>query len=241
MVIPSAVLSWQARVYSQSMRLRLRKAGCSSCTEQLTVSLAGVPISISSLWFSSLPGLLRYWGGGALTLCLFYHVQHVPFFCLILLITRFLHLQCLLNVVCISFQNVFIAVIIETFAEIRVQFQQMWGTRSSTTSTATTQVSFWRDDHHSFSLRHPILKAVTSWETLLEWDAATWYYGRAVGERFENTNVEDQSQNSHPRLWLWWRSSLKSHAWLQHETNIANHAYCGPLIWFQDHKSTKAC
>lgn len=37
-------------------------------------------------------------------------------------------------------QNVFIAVIIETFAEIRVQFQQMWGSRSSTTSTATTQV-----------------------------------------------------------------------------------------------------
>ncbi|GAB1299202.1 Sodium leak channel NALCN [Apodemus speciosus] len=36
-------------------------------------------------------------------------------------------------------KNVFIAVIIETFAEIRVQFQQMWGTRSSTTSTATTQ------------------------------------------------------------------------------------------------------
>lgn len=34
----------------------------------------------------------------------------------------------------------FIAVIIETFAEIRVQFQQMWGSRSSTTSTATTQV-----------------------------------------------------------------------------------------------------
>ncbi|EMP29769.1 Sodium leak channel non-selective protein [Chelonia mydas] len=36
--------------------------------------------------------------------------------------------------------NVFIAVIIETFAEIRVQFQQMWGSRSSTTSTATTQM-----------------------------------------------------------------------------------------------------
>nr|DBA33104.1 TPA: hypothetical protein GDO54_000834 [Pyxicephalus adspersus] len=35
-------------------------------------------------------------------------------------------------------KNVFIAVIIETFAEIRVQFQQMWGSRSSTTSTATT-------------------------------------------------------------------------------------------------------
>ncbi|XP_056895404.1 sodium leak channel non-selective protein isoform X3 [Takifugu flavidus] len=37
-------------------------------------------------------------------------------------------------------KNVFIAVIIETFAEIRVQFQQMWGSRSSTTSTATTQM-----------------------------------------------------------------------------------------------------
>uniref|UniRef100_A0A8C4QUY6 Ion transport domain-containing protein n=1 Tax=Eptatretus burgeri TaxID=7764 RepID=A0A8C4QUY6_EPTBU len=37
-------------------------------------------------------------------------------------------------------KNVFIAVIIETFAEIRVQFQQMWGSRGSTTSTATTQV-----------------------------------------------------------------------------------------------------
>ncbi|XP_072434162.1 sodium leak channel NALCN isoform X3 [Chiloscyllium punctatum] len=37
-------------------------------------------------------------------------------------------------------KNVFIAVIIETFAEIRVQFQQMWGPRSSTTSTATTQM-----------------------------------------------------------------------------------------------------
>ncbi|XP_041934301.1 sodium leak channel non-selective protein [Alosa sapidissima] len=36
--------------------------------------------------------------------------------------------------------NVFIAVIIETFAEIRVQFQQMWGSRSSTTSTATSQM-----------------------------------------------------------------------------------------------------
>ncbi|XP_048095984.1 sodium leak channel non-selective protein [Alosa alosa] len=37
-------------------------------------------------------------------------------------------------------KNVFIAVIIETFAEIRVQFQQMWGSRSSTTSTATSQM-----------------------------------------------------------------------------------------------------
>ncbi|XP_032878993.1 sodium leak channel non-selective protein isoform X2 [Amblyraja radiata] len=37
-------------------------------------------------------------------------------------------------------KNVFIAVIIETFAEIRVQFQQMWGPRSSTTSTTTTQM-----------------------------------------------------------------------------------------------------
>lgn len=45
------------------------------------------------------------------------------------------------NFFCLYSQNVFIAVIIETFAEIRVQFQQMWGSRSSTTSTATTQVT----------------------------------------------------------------------------------------------------
>lgn len=49
--------------------------------------------------------------------------------------------NCVCKCVYIFFlQNVFIAVIIETFAEIRVQFQQMWGSRSSTTSTATTQV-----------------------------------------------------------------------------------------------------
>jgi len=36
---------------------------------------------------------------------------------------------------------VFIAVIIETFAEIRVHFQQMWGSRSGTTDSDTSQVS----------------------------------------------------------------------------------------------------
>jgi len=37
-------------------------------------------------------------------------------------------------------KNVFIAVIIETFAEIRVHFQQMWGSRGGTTDSDTSQV-----------------------------------------------------------------------------------------------------
>jgi hypothetical protein len=37
-------------------------------------------------------------------------------------------------------QNVFIAVIIETFAEIRVQFQQMWGSRGGTADSDSSQV-----------------------------------------------------------------------------------------------------
>ena len=37
-------------------------------------------------------------------------------------------------------QNVFIAVVIETFAEIRVQFQQMWGSRSGTSDSDASQV-----------------------------------------------------------------------------------------------------
>uniref|UniRef100_A0AAR2LNY6 Sodium leak channel NALCN n=1 Tax=Pygocentrus nattereri TaxID=42514 RepID=A0AAR2LNY6_PYGNA len=49
-------------------------------------------------------------------------------------------------------KNVFIAVIIETFAEIRVQFQQMWGSRSSTTSTATTQKLMRSSVFHMFIL-----------------------------------------------------------------------------------------
>ncbi|XP_038870118.1 sodium leak channel non-selective protein isoform X3 [Salvelinus namaycush] len=49
-------------------------------------------------------------------------------------------------------KNVFIAVIIETFAEIRVQFQQMWGSRSSTTSTATTQQLMRSSIFHMFIL-----------------------------------------------------------------------------------------
>lgn len=38
-------------------------------------------------------------------------------------------------------KNVFIAVITETFNEIRVQFQQMWGVRSSITNKTASQVS----------------------------------------------------------------------------------------------------
>lgn len=39
-------------------------------------------------------------------------------------------------------KNVFIAVITETFNEIRVQFQQMWGVRGSITNKAASQVLF---------------------------------------------------------------------------------------------------
>jgi hypothetical protein len=38
------------------------------------------------------------------------------------------------------FQNVFIAVIIETFAEIRVQFQQMWGSRGTPSDIEATKI-----------------------------------------------------------------------------------------------------
>lgn len=37
-------------------------------------------------------------------------------------------------------QNVFIAVITETFNEIRVQFQQMWGERGTIQTQSTAQV-----------------------------------------------------------------------------------------------------
>ena len=36
----------------------------------------------------------------------------------------------------------FIAVIIETFAEIRVQFQQMWGSRGGATKSDSSQVGY---------------------------------------------------------------------------------------------------
>jgi hypothetical protein len=38
-------------------------------------------------------------------------------------------------------KNVFIAVITETFNEIRVQFQQMWGVRGHITNSSASQVS----------------------------------------------------------------------------------------------------
>lgn len=40
----------------------------------------------------------------------------------------------------------FIAVIIETFAEIRVQFQQMWGNRAQETKLNQNQVLEWTDE-----------------------------------------------------------------------------------------------
>ncbi|CAF3370121.1 unnamed protein product [Rotaria socialis] len=43
-------------------------------------------------------------------------------------------------------KNVFIAVIIETFAEIRVQFQQMWGSRGATSDVEATKVLQKADD-----------------------------------------------------------------------------------------------
>ncbi|CAF3843417.1 unnamed protein product [Rotaria magnacalcarata] len=44
-------------------------------------------------------------------------------------------------------KNVFIAVIIETFAEIRVQFQQMWGSRGATSDVEATKVLQKTDDN----------------------------------------------------------------------------------------------
>jgi len=44
-----------------------------------------------------------------------------------------------------SLQNIFIAVIIESFAEIRVQFQQMWGSRGTDTDSDSSQVSYHGD------------------------------------------------------------------------------------------------
>ena len=44
-------------------------------------------------------------------------------------------------------QNVFIAVIIETFAEIRVQFQQMWGSRGAPSDIEATKILEKADDH----------------------------------------------------------------------------------------------
>ena len=48
--------------------------------------------------------------------------------------------HCILYDTCLLLQNVFIAVIIETFAEIRVQFQQMWGSRGGAADSDASQV-----------------------------------------------------------------------------------------------------
>jgi hypothetical protein len=44
-------------------------------------------------------------------------------------------------------KNVFIAVITETFNEIRVQFQQMWGVRGHITNSSASQVSLLKWSH----------------------------------------------------------------------------------------------
>ena len=51
-------------------------------------------------------------------------------------------LSLLINFLLILLQNVFIAVITETFAEIRVQFQQMWGGRESAADSDSSQVYY---------------------------------------------------------------------------------------------------
>ncbi|PVD19084.1 hypothetical protein C0Q70_21643 [Pomacea canaliculata] len=66
-------------------------------------------------------------------------------------------------------KNVFIAVIIETFAEIRVQFQQMWGSRGGATESDASQViqsdgTMWRlvmmDENKAQGLAPPIFQRV---------------------------------------------------------------------------------
>ena len=61
-------------------------------------------------------------------------------------------------------RNVFIAVITETFNEIRVQFQEMWGDRERITGETSTQVSILSNLNnsvlvifllYSISSRHP--------------------------------------------------------------------------------------
>ncbi|XP_046577854.1 LOW QUALITY PROTEIN: sodium leak channel non-selective protein-like [Haliotis rubra] len=66
-------------------------------------------------------------------------------------------------------KNVFIAVIIETFAEIRVQFQQMWGPRGSAAESDSSQVittdgTVWKlvilDENKSQGLAPPVFQQV---------------------------------------------------------------------------------
>ncbi|XP_041355861.1 sodium leak channel non-selective protein-like [Gigantopelta aegis] len=66
-------------------------------------------------------------------------------------------------------KNVFIAVIIETFAEIRVQFQQMWGSRGNAAEADSSQViqsdgSIWKlvilDENKTKGLAPPVFQRV---------------------------------------------------------------------------------
>jgi hypothetical protein len=65
-------------------------------------------------------------------------------------------------------KNVFIAVITETFNEIRVQFQQMWGVRGHITNSSASQVL--RQNHtkctySKWNMRHLCL--VWNWVSVL--------------------------------------------------------------------------
>ncbi|ELU07210.1 hypothetical protein CAPTEDRAFT_150573 [Capitella teleta] len=75
-------------------------------------------------------------------------------------------------------KNVFIAVIIETFAEIRVQFQQMWGSRGGTADSDSSQVlcsdqDGWRmvtiDENKPRGLAPPLFQRIlkTAWFHIL--------------------------------------------------------------------------
>lgn len=107
-------------------------------------------------------------------------------------------------------QNVFIAVIIETFAEIRVQFQQMWGSRSSTTSTATTQVPTGGDGVTRRRWRHSLELGVSLCTTLGNW----WnlrnasYHGLwrpdSLRELLKLTDAKAHTQKNQIRPWGWW-------------------------------------
>lgn len=144
----------------------------------------------------------------------------------------------------IFFQNVFIAVIIETFAEIRVQFQQMWGSRSSTTSTATTQVQY------PEMMSNPLELGV-SLCTTLEMDGTWWDLRNPVITNFCNqihwgSCLKIQVQSPKPRatksdfLDDGARAPIFLTApWVGLTENQAYHIYYVPSIWFYHHVSSK--
>lgn len=69
-------------------------------------------------------------------------------------------------------KNVFIAVITETFNEIRVQFQQMWGVRNPITKGSTTQ--FFTGDDNGWKLV-TIDENKHSGKLLLHYSCIDWF------------------------------------------------------------------